>query len=286
MKVDKPKSECVTHGPLHPLHMLARLWGHRGLLGIMAKREVETRYKGSAGGFLWFVINNIALLAVYSFVFGVVFKARWQGAAGQAELADPGVAMPLFIGILVFNIFSETVMRAPSLVVANANFVKKVVFPLEVLAPVTLATALFNAGIGVIVLVTLGLVLGTPVAWTTIFLPLIVLPIALQAPGATWMLASLGVYLRDTQQIVGLCVTVLMFASPVFYPAAVLPAEWQTVLAANPLSLTIEQARAAVIFGQVPAVAPLCAMTLYGFLFAWLGWMWFERTRQGFADVL
>ncbi len=270
----------------HPLHMLSGLWSKRSLIAAMTRREIEGRYKGSLGGVLWFVVNNLVLLAIYSFVFGVIFKARWQAAGIDTAHTDVGFAMPLFIGLITYNIFAETVNRAPGLIISNINYVKKVVFPLETLSVVSLGSALFNTGIGLLVLVALGFVVGTPVSWKIVYLPVIILPVVLLTLGLSWFLASIGVYIRDTAQIVMLGVTMMMFLSPIFYPPAMLSEKWRVILYANPMTLPIEQARAAILFGQTPNFFALGLLTLIGLLVTWLGWLWFEKTRKGFADVI
>ena len=160
------------------------------------------------------------------------------------------------------------------------------VFPLDILPVVSLASALFNAAVGTVVLIVITFVLGTPISWKIIYLPIILLPVLLLTLGVAWFLASLGVYVRDTAQIVALAVTALMFFSPIFYPAQMLPEVWRSVLYANPLSMPIEQARDAILFGQTPDVAALAVAAAAGLVIAWLGWLWFEKTRKGFADVL
>lgn len=270
----------------NPLSMASDLWLRRHLLIAMTRREIESRYKGSYGGVVWYVVNNLALLAIYSFVFGVVFKARWQSVGVDSNQSNTNFALSLFVGLLVFNIIAETANRAPNLLVAQVNYVKKVVFPLEILPVISLGAALFNAAIGLVVLIVLGLVLGTPVSWKIIYFPVIVTPVVLFSLGLSWFLASLGVYVRDTAQIVGLGVTMLMFLTPIFYSVSMLPDGWSTLLNANPLTLPVEEMRAAILYGRDPDFSGLAVLTIVGLVVAWLGRVWFEMTRQGFADVI
>jgi len=271
-------------GTFRPDYLVASLWCKRALIRAMVVREIQSRYRGSFGGLCWYVAQNLCQLAIFTFVFGEVFKARWH--VDQASGPQAAYAPVLFLGLILFNFFSESVGRAPSLVIGNSNYVKKVVFPLDVLPVVAVGASLFNAAIGVGVFVVLASAMGTPIASTIIWLPLAFAPVALLALGVTWFLASLGVFVRDTAQVVGLLLTALMFFSPIFYPAAALPEAWRWLLFANPLSMPIEQARSMALFGQSPDLAAIGYATLFGFFAAYLGWSWFEVTRRGFADVI
>ncbi|MCA3836249.1 ABC transporter permease [Burkholderia sp.] len=248
----------------------------------MARREVVGRYRGSVLGLLWSFFNPLLLLTVYTFVFSVIFKARWNtGSDSKTEFA-----VVLFVGMIMFQVFSEAVNRAPSLIISNANYVKKVVFPLEVLPVVALLVALFHAGISFCVLVLAMLVLGFPVHATILYFPLIVVPFILFTLGVCWFLASLGVFIQDIGQSIGLVTTVLMFLTPVFYPVSSLPAHYQRIVGMNPLAFVIEQSRNVVIFGTVPSWTGVLLMMVVSVGVAALGYQWFNRTRKGFADVL
>src|SRR5690554_4282924 len=205
--------------PATPREMLASLWRNRRLINAMVRREVIGRYRGSFMGILWSFFNPLLMLAVYTFVFSFVFKARWDtGSDSKIEFA-----LILFSGLIVFNIFSECVNRAPSLMLANVNFVKKVIFPLEVLPWVVLGTTLFHALISLAVwLIAYVAFFGVP-APSVFVLPIVLLPLMLFTLGLSWGLASLGVYLRDIAQFIGILTTVMMFLSPIFYPATALP---------------------------------------------------------------
>lgn len=258
------------------------IWQHRRLILQMARREVVGRYRGSVLGLLWSFFNPLLLLTVYTFVFSVIFKARWNtGSDSKTEFA-----VVLFVGMIMFQVFSEAVNRAPSLIISNANYVKKVVFPLEVLPVVALLVALFHAGISFCVLVLAMVVLGFPVHATILYFPLIVLPFILFTLGVCWFLASLGVFIQDIGQSIGLVTTVLMFLTPVFYPVSSLPAHYQRIVGMNPLAFVIEQSRNVVIFGTVPSWTGVLLMMVVSICVAALGYQWFNRTRKGFADVL
>lgn len=267
---------------ISPKEMAVSLWRNRSLVKALIQREVVGRYRGSIMGILWSFFNPVLMLTVYTFVFSVVFKARWGGGSDSKT----EFALVLFAGLIVFNLFSECINRAPGLILYNVNYVKKVVFPLEILPWVTLGSAMFHALISLAVWLIAYLILyGTPHI-TVLLLPLVILPLPLFVMGITWGLASLGVYLRDIMQFIGIFTTVLMFLSPVFYPASALPEEYRHLLLLNPLTPIIEQARDVLFWGKMPDMTILSAYLLGAMLVSWLGFAWFQKTRTGFADVL
>lgn len=243
------------------------------------------RYRGSFLGLLWSFITPVLMLAIYTFVFSVVFKVRLEPENGIYD-DQFAFALLLFAGLIIFNLFSECLSRAPGLILANVNYVKKIIFPLEILPWVTLGSALFHAGISFLVLLVFLLVIGHPVHWTLLFLPIIVFPLLLLIMGLSWLLASVGVFVRDIGQFIGLILTMLMFMSPIFYPASALPEPVRDYLFLNPLTFIIEQTRGVVLYGQLPDWAGLAIYYMIALLVAWAGLMWFEKTRKGFADVL
>lgn len=272
----------MRHFPATPTEMFASLWRNRGLIHASAKREVLGRYRGSALGLLWSFFNPLFMLAVYTFVFSVVFKARWNtGSDSKTEFA-----LVLFAGLIVFNVFAECINRAPGLILSNPNYVKKVVFPLEILPVVALLSALFHGLISLGVWLLAYLVFfGLPHA-AALYLPLVILPFFLFIMGLSWALSSLGVYLRDVSQFIGVITTVLMFLSPIFYPATALPEDYRHLLYLNPLTPVIEQTRDVLFWGKSPDFLMLGIYWLTSVAIAWLGFAWFQKTRKGFADVL
>jgi lipopolysaccharide transport system permease protein len=272
----------MRHFPATPNEMFASLWRNRELIKAFASREVLGRYRGSVMGILWSFFNPLFMLTVYTFVFSVVFKARWNsGSDSKTEFA-----LVLFAGLIVFNLFAECINRAPDHILSNANYVKKVVFPLEILPCVALISAIFHG------LVSLGVWLmayviffGSPHA-TVLYLPLVMLPLFLFIMGLSWALASLGVFLRDVSQFIGLITTVLMFVSPIFYPATALPEKFRYFLYINPLTPVIEQTRDVLFWGKPPDILMLGIYWIVMSVIAWMGFAWFQKTRKGFADVL
>jgi lipopolysaccharide transport system permease protein len=249
----------------------------------MTKREVVGRYKGSAMGLLWSFLNPVFMLAVYTFVFSVVFKARW-GVDGNESKTQ--FAIVLFVGMIVHSLFAEVLNRAPSLILSNVNYVKKVIFPLEILPVISMGAAIFHSLVSLVVLLIAFVIFNGYLHWTAIFIPLVLLPLVILTLGFAWMLASIGVFLRDVGQTIGIVTTVMMFLSPVFFPVTSMPEAYRPLIMANPLTFIIEQSREVLIWGHTPNWAGLGIYTLAATAVAWSGYAWFQKTRKGFADVL
>lgn len=249
----------------------------------MAKRDVQGRYRGSSLGILWSLALPVLMLAVYSFVFSVIFSSRWPGSIEGDRLQ---FAMILFAGMIVFTIFSECVQRSPYLVVNQPNFVKKVVFPLEILAWTALAAALFHAAISFAILILVLAITHGALPLTAFWLPIVILPVLCLTLGLTWFFSALGVYVRDIGQILGVAVTALLFLSPLFYPSSALPQEFRWMAVVNPIAFSIEQARDVLIFGRMPRWPALGVYSVVAVAVMWCGFAWFQKTRRGFADVL
>jgi lipopolysaccharide transport system permease protein len=258
-------------------------WRNRQLIVQMIRREVVGRYKGSAMGLAWSFFSPVFMLTVYTFVFSVIFKSRW-GVGGEESKTQ--FAMVLFVGLIVHGLFAEVLNRAPSLILSNVNYVKKVVFPLEILPVIAMGATLFHSLISLGVLLAAFVLFNGYLHWTAVFTPLVLLPLVILTLGLAWMLASLGVFLRDVGQTIGIVTTVMMFLSPVFYPVTALPEEFRPWIMANPLTFIIVQAREVLIWGHLPDWAGLGIYTLAATVVAWAGYAWFQKTRKGFADVL
>lgn len=263
--------------------MFSSAWRNRQLIVRMAKRDVIGRYRGSMLGIAWSFFNPLLMLAVYTFVFSVVFTARWGEGVVDSKTA---FAMLLFAGMIVHGLFAECLNRAPSLILANANYVKKVIFPLEVLPWVAFASALFHASISIAVLLLAQLLLNGSLPWTVVLFPIVLLPLALATLGLTWLTASLGVYIRDVGQVTTMFTTILLFMSGIFYPISSLPPAYQEWMRFNPLSYIIVESRNTLLLGVVPDVGRLAVHLVGGLVIAWLGFAWFQRSRRGFADVV
>jgi lipopolysaccharide transport system permease protein len=271
----------------HPNSLLAlakSLLRNRQLILQMTKREVVGRYQGSVMGLTWSFFNPVFMLVVYTFVFSEIFKSRWNGS-GDVE-SKMQFALILFVGMIVLGLFREVLDRSPGLIISNVNYVKKVVFPIEILPVIAMGTALFHSLISLGVLLAAFILFHGNLHWTVVFIPLVILPLIIFTTGLSWMLASLGVYLRDVAQATGSITLVLTFLSPVFYPLSAVPERFRPFIMANPLTFIIEQAREVLIWGGGPNWTGLGIYTLASTAAAWLGYVWFQKTRKGFADVL
>lgn len=223
------------------------------------------------------------MLAVYTFVFSVVFEAKW-GATDDRSNAD--FALILFVGLIVHGLLAEVLNQSPGLITRNSNYVKKVVFPLEILPIVNVGTALFHAGTGLIVLLLAHLAIKGEISWTVIFIPVIILPLAILTSGISWLLSSTGVFVRDIGQATSIIAMVLLFVSPIFFPISAIPESFRPLIALNPLSFIIEEARAVLIWEQLPNWKGLATYLVASCAFSWLCFVWFQKTRKGFSDVL
>ncbi|EFM09143.1 ABC-2 type transporter [Paenibacillus curdlanolyticus YK9] len=261
---------------------LKSFWKYRDLITQFVRRDVVGRYKGSFLGLFWTFLNPLLMLTVYTFVFSSLFKARW-GTGGENKVE---YALVLFAGLVVFNIFSEVIVRSPGLILSNTNYVTKVVFPLEILPVAVLGSSLIHAAISMsILLVGLMLFLGV-LQWTLFLLPIVMIPLILMALGLGWILASLGVFLRDLSQIIAISVQALMLLSPIFYSISSIPSNIKFIYYINPMSYVIEDTRRVVIWGQMPQWTWLGIGTVIGVFICAIGYAWFQKSKSAFADVL
>ncbi|EEE06200.1 ABC transporter permease [Burkholderia multivorans] len=267
-----------------PTYLLTSLVKNRRLMFDLARRDAVGRYKGSALGILWSMLTPLLMLSVYTFVFSGVFKSRWGGESTPGSHSE--FAVVLFAGMLTFNIFSECVNRAPSLVLANTNFVKKIVFPLEILPCVSLLSALFHASISITILLVAEFLIQGSVPITALLLPVVLTPLCLLILGISWLLSATGVYLRDIGQTIGILVTALMFLSPIFFPLSSLPENIRNLVYWNPLTFPIEQSRNVLIWGKPIDWTIWCGYLAISLIVSWIGFAWFQKTRKGFADVI
>lgn len=255
---------------------------YRELVSLLIKRDIAGRYRGSMAGLLWSFLNPLIMLIVYTIVFGAIFKPRWiDPAEGKFQYA-----LTLFVGLVVHGIFAESARCSSTMILANVNYVKKVVFPLEILAIVVVGSALFHSFVSLIVLVVFHLAGGGKLHWALLALPIVLVPVVLLSLGIAWMLGALSVYMKDVAQMVGVLSMAMLFLSPVFYPASAVPTAFRILIDLNPLTWSIEHARTALFAGRLPEFSSFIGQCAVMAVFAWLGFIWFQRARQGFADVL
>jgi lipopolysaccharide transport system permease protein len=254
---------------------------HRSLIWELAKREVMGRYRGASFGLLWSLMSPFLLLGVYSFAFGNVMKGRWpQGDEHQS------FTLILFVGLIVHGFLSEVVMRAPTLVTGNPSYVKRVIFPLDILPWPMILSALFHLIANFLVFLVLRLVLEGKVELLALLFPVVMLPLVVLGFGVSWLLAALGVYFRDVIQITGVLSTALLFTSSAIMPLSSVSPRWRLLFQLNPLTFIIDQARNVALWDVQPDWSGLAMYMLGSLVVAFVGFTWFAATRRGFADVL
>lgn len=266
--------------------LVGSIWSNRQLIAQMAKREVIGRYRGSILGLAWSFLNPLLMLSVYTFVFSVVFKARWGSGPADAEESKALFAVMLFVGLIVHGIFAEVINKAPALILGNSNYVTKVIFPIEILPVISMGAAFFHSLISILVLLIAYSIFISPPPWTVVLVPIVFAPLIVLTLGLAWILASVGTFLRDVGQTVGIITTIMLFLSPVFFPMEALPEKYHGLMTLNPLTFIIEQARLVLVLGETPDMAGLGLYALLAVAIAWCGFAWFQATRKGFADVL
>lgn len=274
---------------MNPIALASQIWRHRDLVRQLTWREVTGRYRSSLLGFGWSFITPLVTLSAYTFVFGLVFRARWPQATAAGAASGGGLGsfgLTLFAGLIAFTFFAECLTRAPGIITASPNYVKKVVFPLEVLPVSVVGSALFHAAISVIVLLIAHQILQGVIDWSAVFLPIVFVPLVLLALGTTWFFASVGVFFRDAVHTVVLVSQVLMFMTPVFYPIDAVPQSFRWILELNPLTPLVENARRVTVQGLPPDWPSLGLSLVVGSLVAIVGYAWFVSTKRAFADVI
>lgn len=260
---------------------VVRAWARRDVFWELLKRDVASRYSGSFLGLLWSFFNPLLMLGVYTLAFREFLGMRWPNLASGADFS-----LMIFSGMIVHTLMAECLMRGPTVIVSQTNLVKRVVFPLAILPCVTVASSLFNTALSVIVLLGFVLLTQHSLHATLLYLPMVFAPYVVLLCGICWLMASLGVFIRDIAQMAGVLSAILMFLSPVFYPADSLHEPYRSWLHWNPLTLIIEQTRGVVLFGQAPNWHALGLYAIAALAVMMLGYAWFQRTRDGFADVL
>lgn len=258
------------------------LGAYRSLTWELARRDVLGRYRGASFGLLWSLFSPFLLLCVYTFAFGTVMASRWP----EIESGRTHFSIVLFAGLIVHGFLAECLLRGPELIVSNPNFVKKVIFPLEILPWPMVLSALFHAGMNVVVFLALRLFLDGQFTWTFVLLPLVMLPLVVLALGMSWFLAAMAVYVRDIKQVTGALSMALLFLSSAMMPVDGIPAAYRWIFQINPLTFIIDQAREVLLWGRMPDWAGLGLYLVGATVVMFAGWAWFRFTRPGFADVL
>lgn len=247
----------------------------------MIRRDIAQRYRGSVGGLFWAMVQPLLMLTVYTVIFGSVLKVKWPGVEGALEYA-----LILFLGLVPYMLVSESLSRAPGLIVSNANLVKKVVFPLQILPLMAVATAAIHALIALLVWAVFYLFVRAEFPWGMFAMPLLWIPLVVAVLGISWAFAALGTYFRDLIHAIGPITLALLFLSPIFYSVEMAPPALRPVLVLNPLTFSIESARNLVFHGAWPDPGAFMVQLGAGLAIAVLGLLLFRRSRAGFVDAL
>ncbi len=255
---------------------------HRSLVYELTQREILGRYRGASFGLLWSLISPFLMLLVYTLAFGFIMKGRWPGSSGSTT----DFALILFAGLTVHGFFAECFTRSPQLIISNTGYVKRVVFPLDILVWSMTFSALFHLLMNMVVLLLLFLVVKGFLFPTAALLPIVVLPLVILTTGVCWVVAALGVYLRDIGQIAGVIATAMLFLSSAIIPVESVPESYRVVFELNPLTFIINQVREVVIWGRLPDWFGLGIYTLIACAIALFGHRVFMKLRGGFADVV
>lgn len=261
---------------------LSSLVKHLSLVLELAKRDVQGRYRGASFGLLWSLISPFLMLMIYSFAFGSVMKGRWP----QIEAGHTNFSIILFAGLIVHGFFAECFNKSVTLITANPNFVKRVIFPLDILPWPMVLSALFHVAMNLVVFMVLRFFLDGEVTWTTVFFPVVLLPLAVFVLGISWFMAAAGVYFRDLSQITGPVSMAMLFLSSAMMPIDSVSESYRWVFRLNPLSFIIDQTRNVLLWGRLPDWPGLGTYLLASSVVFYLGYLWFRVTRRGFADVI
>jgi lipopolysaccharide transport system permease protein len=270
---------------LNPGRIIRSLYKNRELIWNLTKRELKSTYQSSFLGALWPLILPLMMLLIYTFVFSVVFEARWS--TNTAEETPRGeFALVLFAGLTAFNLFSTVILRSPALILSVPNYVKKVVFPLEILPVVVVGAAFITSLINVVLIIIGRLIVFQALPFTLFLLPLAYLPLILITLGLSWFLSSLGVFVRDLAQAISIVVQVLLFVTPIFYSVEQVPERLKFLVVLNPLAPIIESFRQILLWAQFPDWGTWGLATFLSALIAVFGFAWFSTTRKAFSDVM
>lgn len=253
------------------------------LLLNLLRREIYAKFKNSYMGLLWIFIIPLIMIFLYTFIFSFIFQSR---VGGEIEVPRTYFALQLFSSLVLFNFFSDTFVKSISSISSNVNYVKKIIFPLDILCWVNLGESLFNLTISLMVwFLAYFIIVGVP-NWHIIFLPLILLPYAFFIIGTSWIISSISVFVRDLQQVSNLIITILLFSSPIFYNLTTIPEKLQKFLFINPLTAPIVFSKQIFYEGTFPDLSTFFIYSLFSVTIFFIGFCIFNILRKDFSDVL
>jgi len=261
--------------------IFSSLHKHRDLIIQFTKRELELRHKGSRLGHYWAILSPLSMLSLYLFIFGFIFQGKF-GVLKEESFFD--FALSLFLGLSLFNVISETISTAPTLIVAQPNFVKKVVFPLEILSIARLAASLYYSLLSVALCILLAPLGHSTINLNILFLPLLIIPLIMMGLGISWGLAAIGVFIRDINHITGFLSTALMYASAIVYPPSRIPQQLWNILKLNPIPVIVNQARCVLLWNQTINFKDLAIIYITSFIILLVGYSLFSKLRSTFAE--
>lgn len=268
-----------SHRVFAPFDAFLRNWS---LTRELARRDILGRYRGANFGLLWSLLSPLLMLAIYSLAFGEIMKSRWQTAGGGSI----SVAPVLFAGIIVHGFFAECLARSPKLMQENVSYVKRVVFPLDVLSWSVVLSGLFHLAMNAVIFIALAGLAFHQLSPLAVLLPVVLLPLVLMTVAVSWFAASLGVYVRDIQQVVPVLTTAMFFLSSAVVPVDGLPDPYRSIFHLNPLTFFIDQTRNVVLWGVAPDWTGLAGFLVGGLAAMYVAHGWLKLTARGFADVL
>ena len=260
------------------------LWelpGRADLIFSFARRDLLGRYKGSALGIAWAVLTPVVMIAIFTFIFAGIFGARFGASQSHWDYA-----LYLFCGLLPWTMFQESVQQSSNTIVTNANLVKRVVFPLETLPAAQVFAAFGNQLFATIALLIAILAVRQNLQLTALWLPLLLIPQLLFALGAAWLIASLGVFLRDIAQGITLLLMAWMYLTPIIYPESIVPERFRWFIGINPFTSLVRSYRRVFLDGLAPDWRGLLYFSAVAVVVFVFGYWWFARTRKNFADVI
>jgi lipopolysaccharide transport system permease protein len=259
------------------------LWKHRELLLQFTLRNVELRHKGSHLGLAWSFLNPLLLLGLYVLVFGYIFEGKF-GILPNETKTDYGLG--IFLGLTIYHFTSEVLAVSSGIVISNPNFVKKVVFPLEILPAAHVGAAVVHLLISLSLVLLSMIVVGSGVNWGVLWLPVVILPVVMLFLGISWLISAFGVFFRDIGQLMQFLALTLMFASAIFYSAQKIPADMWVFMRLNPVLLAIELARDVALWTRPLNLQHLAYLYATGLCSCYVGYFTFKRLKPAFADVL
>lgn len=266
---------------LNPIRVFSGFWQKRYLIGQLVMREVLLKYRGSYMGVGWSFLHPLLLLATYTLVFGKTFGGQWV----QSDSSNIPYTLFVFCGLVVFNLFSEVTSIAPRYIIGYSSYVKKIIFPSEILPIVLFLSACIHSCINLVIL-SLSILFFGGFYWTALLTPLILIPFLLFVLGISWFLAALGVFVRDLIHLIPTLVQITLFVSPIFYPVNIVPGYLHWLYEINPISSTMENMRLVMLLGKYPAWGSLAISYLIGFSLLLMGYLFFSNSKEEFADVI